>query len=154
MNQKSLSRWLKAIIIGTGLGAASIYIFVLPMYYGPLTVEGEYKTRMILLAFTAIPAFLMLRLAWKIATNIGKDQSFSLENAKFLKHIAIYALVDSVYYFIMNVYLFAVGWNQNVNILVIALIAFVGVVIAVAAACLSHLVLKAATLQEQSDFTI
>ena len=87
-------------------------------------------------------------------TNIGFDNSFCEENAQYLKKISILAACDCAYFFVMLV----IGIVMNAvhpGILFIALFAiFAGIVIAVATAALSHLVYKAAALQDQSDLTI
>ena len=44
--------------------------------------------------------------------------------------------------------------NHPGILLVSLLICVIGIAISIAAACLSHLVRKAADLQEQSDFTV
>ena len=85
---------------------------------------------------------------------IAKDESFTVKNAEYLKKISFLATVDVVFLLAWNVILFALKMS-NLNIfLVCLLIDFMGVVIAVIFAALSHLVGKAAVLQEQSDYTI
>ncbi len=157
MNQKNLALWLKIIVIGVGIAGLLIYFWLLPTIGKDLAVE-EFKhlywPYLITIWVTAVPIYWALVLAWKIFTNIGLDNSFCEENAHYLKKISILAACDCAYFFIMTVigtFLKAV----HPGILLIALFAiFTGIAIAVATAALSHLVYKAAALQDQSDLTI
>ena len=109
---------------------------------------------MIFLWCTAIPCYIVLVLGWKIAGNIGADRSFSKENAELLQSIAWLIAGDILFFFLGNAILFFCSMNHPGILLVSLLICVIGIAISVAAACLSHLVRKAADLQEQSDFTV
>ena len=109
---------------------------------------------MIFLWLTAVPCYAVLALGWKIAVNIGNDHSFSAENAGLLQHIAWLIAGDILFFFLGNAVLFFLGMNHPAIILIALLICAIGIAVSVAAACLSHLVRKAADLQEQSDFTV
>jgi hypothetical protein len=103
---------------------------------------------------TAIPCYIALVLAWRIASNIGADKSFSLANASLFKWISILAAADSAFFFVGNIVLWLLNMNHPGIVVFSLLVVFAGVAVAVAAAALSHLVVKAADLQEQSDWTI
>ena len=90
----------------------------------------------------------------KIAENIGRDQSFTVANAKYLKWISILAMGDAALFFLGNIVYLFLNMNHPVIVLFSLLVVFAGVTVAIAAAALSHLVLKAEVLQEQSDWTI
>lgn len=83
-----------------------------------------------------------------------KDRSFSNENAKYLKWISWLAAGDGIFFFIGNVVLLFINMSHPGVALFSLIVVFAGVAVAVAAAALSHLVKKAAALQEQSDLTI
>ena len=91
---------------------------------------------------------------WKIAGNIGNDKSFSAENAKLLKYISLAAAGDSAFFLLGNAVLLLLNMSHPGVVLASLLIVIIGVCIAVASACLSHLVGKAAALQEEADLTI
>ena len=159
MNQASLSRSLKMILAGVGICGLIVYFAVLPAVGGDLRTgypefAGWYRPWLIFLWCTSVPCFLVLALGWKIAGNIGADRSFSLENAQLLRRIAWLAAGDTVFFFAGNVVLFFLSMNHPGILLASLLICFAGVAVTVAAVCLSHLVHKAAELQEQSDLTI
>ena len=110
--------------------------------------------RLIFPWITAIPCYAALFFGWRIACNIGQDKSFSLENARLLQVIAWLVAGVTLYYFIGNVVFLFLNMNHPGIILIALLICAVGVSITIAAVCLSHLVKKAADLQEQSDLTV
>ena len=113
-----------------------------------------YYPWLIVLWISAIPCYLVLLNGWKIATEIARDNSFSLENAHYLKRICMFALADSAYFFIANLVLFFLNMNHPAILLASLFADFAGVVVAVTAAGLSHLVLKAAAIQQENELTI
>ena len=159
MEQKALARWLKGILIGVGICGLIVYFLLIPGYGGTLRsmypeFAGRYWPWLLFIWGSSIPCFIAVGLCWKIVSNIGNDRSFSMENAKLLKWIAQLALGDTCYFFVGNLVLLVCNQSHPGVVLFSTLIVFVGVAIAVAAAALSHLVKKAADLQEQSDLTI
>ena len=159
MNQKKLAAWLKGIIIGIGLCGIVICFVILPDIGESFRVSypefaGWYWPWMIFLWCAAVPCFAALAMGWKVAENIGRDRSFSEANARLLQHIAWLAAGDTAFFFSGNVVLTFLSMNHPGILLASLLICFAGVAVTVAAVCLSHLVYKAADLQEQSDLTI
>ena len=159
MEQKALARWLKIIIIGLGVCGLIVYLGVIPGYGTSLISQyPEFSNRywpwLIFLWLTGLPCYAALVLGWRVAGNIGKNRSFSLENAKLLSWVSRLAAGDAVFFFVGNVALLLLDMSHPGVVLLSLLAVFAGVAISVAAACLSHLVRKAADLQEQSDLTI
>lgn len=158
MSQRSLSNWLKMMILGVGICGILICVLVFPALTDELEplLNERWVCRawLILLWITSIPCFIALGFSWRVISNIGNDQSFTQENAGLLKRISALAIVDAAFLFVWNMVLFFLNANHPSTLLACLLIDFVGVVIAVIFAALSHLVLKAADLQEQSDLTI
>ena len=159
MKQTSLSKWLKIIIIGCGICGLLIYALVMPSIGQTLASENPEMSSyfwpwLIFIWATGIPCYIALFFAWKIAANIGVDKSFSLSNAKLLKWISILAAGDAAFFFLGNIVFLLLNMNHPSIVLLSLIIVFAGVAISVAAAALSHLVMKAADLQEQSDLTI
>ena len=145
MKQKKLANWLKVMIVGVGICGALFAVLVLPALG---------KSIMMCSLLTGLPCYIALWFSWEIMSNIANDKSFTVENAEHLKKISFLAIVDVVFLLAWNVALFALKIS-NVNVLLVCLlIDFMGIVIAIIFAALSHLVGKAADLQEQSDFTI
>lgn len=94
MEQKHLSKWLKLILIGVGICGLIVYVAVIPMYGLSLrTLYPEFGNRfwpwLIFIWVSGIPCFMVVYFSWKIATNIGKDLSFTEQNASFLKRFLL-----------------------------------------------------------------
>ena len=159
MEQKLLSKWLKFIIIGVGICGIIIYAIVFPIT-GQMVVKQYEEVKAYFLPWllfiwaTGIPCYIALVFAWKIATNIGDDHSFSKINAKLLKWISMLAVGDAAFFLGGNLLFLILNMNHPSVVLISFIIVFVGIAVAVASAGLTHLVLKAAVLQEQSDLTI
>ena len=71
MTQKSLSKWLKGIIIGIALCGLVIYGFLLPMFGRDLAVANPefaycYEPWLAILWISAVPCYLVLYNGWKI----------------------------------------------------------------------------------------
>ena len=159
MEQKGLATWLKIILVGVGICGLVVYFVVFPSYGESLVSDyPEFSNRfwpwLIFLWISGIPCYAVLVFGWKIAANIGRDQSFSNANAKYLKWIAWLAAGDGVFFFVGNIVLLFTNMSHPGIALFSLLLVFAGVAVAVASAVLSHLVQKAAVLQEQSDLTI
>ncbi len=159
MEQKTLARWLKGILVGVGLCGLIVYAAVVPTL-SAYVLEGypEFAASIlpwkIFIWCSALPCFAVLWYAWKIADNIGADCSFTDENAKNLQYIAGLAAGDALFFFLGNILLLFLNMNHPGIVLVSCVVVFIGIAVAVASAALSHLVKKAVALQEQSDLTI
>lgn len=159
MKQKSLANWLKVSIILVALGGIFVYAGVLPMVGKDFIADAPWKSSwyypwLIFIWFTALPCYAVLVLGWQIATSIGRDRSFTEDNARRLKVVSILAEIDSCFVLLVNVIFFFLGLNQSGLFVVNMLIVTGGIVIAVVMAVLSHLVQKAAELQAENDLTI
>ncbi len=171
MNQKAFANWLKAILVGVGIGGVLLYFVVLPIIGTNLAVSWSFDSRisddpwqmflescywvwLIFLWCSGVPCFTVLGYCWKIATRIGRDQSFSVENAKAFRVISWLAAGDAAFFFVGNIVLLLVNYSHPGIFLCAMLVVFVGVAVAIGAACLSHLVQKAAELQDEHELTI
>jgi hypothetical protein len=159
MDQVRLSRWLKAIIIGTGICGTVIYFLVFPMIGKDIVSDypefhSWYWPWLIFLWITAVPCYIALVSGWKIAADIGRDRSFSFENAKRLKLISILAAADAILVFAGNLIFLFLNMSHPSVFLMALLVVFVGIALSVVFAALSHMVLKAAKLREENELTI
>jgi hypothetical protein len=159
MEQKHLSNWLKLILVGLGVCGAITYALVIPMCGLRLRAEyPEFSNRfwpwLIFLLASGIPCFAVLACSWKLSTNVGRDRSFTEENASLLRAISVLSAGDAGFFFVGNLAFLVLDLSHPSVVLASFAVVFVGVAVAVAAAVLSHLVKKAAALQEQSDLTI
>ena len=159
MKQKALSGWLKAAVIGLGIVGLFVYAFIIPSYGGSLRAQYPefancYWPWVIFLWGSGVPCYAALVFGWKIFGNIGRDRSFCAENAKYMQAISLLAAGDTVYFFLGNVILLLLNMSHpGVTLFSMAVVA-IGTAVFIAAAALSHLIRKAAVLQEQSDLTV
>lgn len=159
MSQISLSRWLKGILLGIAFCGMIIYFFLIPTLGRDLVDANPefaycYQPWMIVILLSAVPCYLALYFAWLITSEIAKDNSFSLKNAKYLKYISIIALLDSGFVFLVNLIFLLLNMNHPSILIGCLFVEFAGVAVAVVAAALSHLVQKAAEIQMENELTI
>ena len=159
MTQKSLSNWLKGVILEIAVCGLIIYAGLIPLFGKDLAQANPefaycYYPWLIVLWISAVPCSLVLYYGWRITVEIAKDNSFSMENAFYLKRISSLAILDSGYFFIANLVLLFLNMNHPGILLASLFVDFAGVVVAVAAAALSHLVQKAAEIQQENELTI
>ena len=159
MGQKTLSKWLKLVIVGTALCGLAVYLAVVPSYGAAVAERNpefayRYWPWMIFIWLTALPFFTALVFGWRIAANIGRDRSFTMDNAFLLKWILWLAAGDGIFFFVGNVLFLALNLSHPGVTLFSMLAVFAAVAVSVGAAALSHLVRKAAALQDENDLTI
>lgn len=160
MKQEILAKWLKIIIIGVSICMLIVYAYVTPAFGSNLVYNmypefiSWYKPWLIFILITAIPIILALASCWRIASEIGRDNSFSYKNAKMLKRIAVLAIADAGYFFLGNVVLLFANMNHPGILMLSLMLAFAGIAIAVAFLGLSYLVTKAAEIREENELTI
>ena len=160
MKSKSMAKWLKFILFGAAACGLAVYLWIIPEMGKTIAAWDNgafapfYWPWLIFLWATGVPCFAALVLAWKIAGNIGADRPFSLANVGLLKGIARLAAGEAAFFFLGNVVLLLLNMNHPSVVLCSLLLVFAGAAIAIASAALSHLVRRAAELQEQSDWTI
>ena len=154
LDQKKLAIWLKAIVVGCALCGLALFGFILPRFLAYVAEEVPdlpHKAWLIFMWVLAVPCYAVLVCIWKMANEIGNDNSFSLENAKLLKYIAVLAGVDSSLLLIGNLIFLLTKHSIPTLALVSAFVCFIGLAISVGAACLSYLVHKSTLMQEDVD---
>lgn len=159
MKLTAIEKCLKGIIIGFAICGGIAAALILPNLGGIFRMRYPefshwFYPWLIFLWITIIPCYLVLISAWKVAGNIGADQSFSYENGTHFKRISFYALADSIFFFAGNILFWLIGINHPGIVIISLLIVFVGLSISLACKALSQLVDNAAKLQEENDLTI
>ena len=159
MEQHRLIKWLKFLVIFAAGCGIVIDLGVLPgvgSWMVDLAPEfgGYFWPWFAFLWILSIPCYMALWMAWKIFTDIEKDRAFTMENAERMGNISFLAAADAVILVVGNVLYLFLNMNHPGVLLAAFFIALVGIAIAAAAAMLSHLIRKAAKLQDESDWTI
>ncbi len=159
MSQKSLTGWLKAIILITATLSLLAFLCIL-FVIGPDMVNNypEFSNRylpwVIFITIIFIPYFIALGLSWPVTLSIEDKTVFSIKNAKIFKSVSALAIIDSCFVLIGNIILLLLNMSHPSVFLALSIIVFVGIAAAVVCAIISHLLVKAAHLKEQSDLTI
>lgn len=156
MNQNSLAKWIKGIVLEVGICCVIVYFIIIPILGNTLVEQAIefqycYWPWLILIWITAIPCYLILFYVWKIANEVNNDNSFSMINAGYLKKIMILALGDVTGFFIANVIYLLLNMNHPGIFILALFFCFAGIVVAVIAAVLAHLVEKAALIKAEND---
>ena len=159
MSQKELSRWLRAVVIVCWCGCALLGLLLVPALAAEtaeLNPELAYLKWPCLIFFWCALAVVIAALAYayRIFAEIGRDNSFCITNARRLRIISHLALGDTVAWLVFMVVLTILAPMHPVVFLLMLAVLIAGTAVAVAAAALSHLTLKAASLQDENDLTI
>lgn len=159
MKLKTLSIWIKAVLLGFAVCGVGILGFAVPSIGQSLVsaypeFASAYIPWTIFLWIAAVPCFVVLVLGWQIASNIARDNAFSSANAKLLRIIAILSAIDAVYFFIGNIVLWLLNMNHPGLVLMSLVVVFLGAAICVASFALSHLTSRAADIEDENRYTI
>lgn len=159
MNQLNLSKWLKAVIIGIGICGTVIYFYVFPTFgkhYVALYPEFLYcyLPWLIYLWISAIPCYITLVCGWKIADEIGNNNSFSNKNSNLLKLISILSGSYSAFIFIGNIIFLFLNMNHITIAFLSIIVAIAGTAVSITTAALSNFVFKAVQINEENQLTI
>ncbi len=159
MTQKKLSKYLCFIV--SFLALAGMFCLVVMAPKVGISLAGKYQKfshlytpSLIFIWICAIPFYLGLYAAYLIAKDIGRDRSFSKDNSHRLKRIGIYCIMESVMIFIIIFSLIMMHVLNPILHMILILLSLTVVALSVICFALSHLVLKAAKLQEENDLTI
>ncbi len=166
MGQKELSLLLKIVVVVLAVFLALTLGFFLPplareifLFLAEDLSEGAagalaYYGIPGVIILSSLPCFVSLRLAWKIFNEIGRNNSFCLENARRLRTISRLALADTALYLVLFSVFFAMGAAHPSLTLIYIVVILFGTAMAIVCAALSHLTRKAADLKSDSDLTI
>lgn len=159
MEQHTLVRWLKLLVLFAAACGAALDIAILPME--GLRLAAAYPEFawcfwpwLVFLWMLSIPCYLALLAAWRIFRNIERDQAFTMQNAEHMSHISFLAAADAGLLVLGNGIYLILGMSHPGILLHSFLWAFIGILAAVASAALAQLIQKAAKLQDESDWTI
>ena len=159
MRQKELSIWLKAVVTIVFVCCAATAVFIMPAI-GRAAAAREhaqawlYRPCLIFFWISLVPVVWALMLAWGIAVDIGRDNSFCMRNALRLRTVSRLAAADTLLYLAAAITLGVLGALEVPGLLVFLAVMISGAAIAVIMAALSHLIAKAAVIKADNDLTI
>ena len=159
MKQSELSKWLKVIAAVAALCCVALGAYIMPLLGDDVVQQfPEYRNMywpcLVFFWVTELPVLAALVCAWQIFTQIGRDNSFCMENAARLRTVSRLAILDTVLYVLAAVALAVLKLLHPSLLIADMAVVFVGLAVAVASAALSHLTQKAASLKDENDLTI
>ena len=159
MKQKKISLWLKAVTIAIALmglaffGSATAYAFAFrPDYNDPVPVY--LRQNIVFLWVTAILCFLVLFFFWKIINEIGNDNSFSMENVKNFKSMAVCGVLIILEYVLRIIVWLIKGDLEFIPLTYTLLKIFVFIIFVILCIAMSKLVQNAYEIKQENELTI
>ena len=159
MQQMEVSKWLKSITILTAIAGLIFFFAVMPLM--AREVAEEYPEAAYLMWpgmiygwGIGVICYAILYQFWKVCVEIGRDNSFSAENAASFRIISRLAALLAGAWFGGVVFLAIVHALGPAFAIIMILFAFICVVVSVLAAALSHLIYKSYEMRRENDLTI
>ena len=159
MKQNEVSKWLKGISIAIAIMGLIFFGVLVPRI--ALECKASYPEVDFLFWPGLIGTWIVggfgyaiLYQFWSVCVQIGKDNSFSMENAKSFACICKIAVVNTILLFGSMLFVGFHSWLNPGFLLLFIGIIFISITIAVLAAALSHLILKAYEMKTENDLTI
>lgn len=159
MERMETAKWLKGITIIIGVVGLVFFLVLMPMmaeYYEETYPALAYLKwpGMIYGWGIGVLCYAVLFQFWKVCVEIGKDNSFSKENAKSFLVISRLTAVLAVVWFAGIVALAFEKCLVLSDTIFLLLIVFVFIVLAILAAALSHLIYMAYEMRRENELTI
>lgn len=169
MNQKKISRWLKAIVIVLGLmgigffGLRTWYAFYLKspdistLSWQSALFSGRTNLLWDTIVFSwynAILCYIILFQFWKVCTQIGADNSFSLENARAFHSMALCGIAAAVGFALRLCWIGMIGSLRPELFIFIFAEILLSLMFFVLCEALSRLVRNAYEVKNENDLTI
>ena len=159
MEQKNITRWLKAATIEIGLlglayfGGFTLYAFKFKPDYND-SIPIYIRQNIFFLWVTALFCYLILFFFWRIINEIGKDNSFSMENVKNFNNMAFCGLLIVIEY-IIRIIIWLIKDNLNLVALSYTLLKIIVFIIyIILCIAMAKLVHNAYDIKTENDLTI
>ena len=159
MKQKAITYWLKAVAISIGLlglaffgGATAYAFFYKPDYNEP--VPEYLRQNIVSFWISAVICYTILFFFWRIVSEIGKDNSFSLENVKNFKCMAGCGVAAIIEYIIRIIVWLIRGDFTLIALSYTLLKIFVFIIFIILCYAMSRLVQNAYEIKQENELTI
>lgn len=155
--QKKISNWLKGLDI---LLSLMVLTFFVGVTYAKLNIPDLFyriESTNVFLIFAwivAICIFVVLFEFWKVCTQIGMDNSFSIENSEYFHHMTISGVVAAITFLGRIIWILIAQEVNIMSILIIAVEIILSLMFAVLAEAMSKLILNAYEMKHENDLTI
>ena len=153
--QKQIAKWLKGLCIFLVVAGAAFFVGLLMLkIWGLYPIVKELNHWVLCFSgFMAILYFGVLYQFWKVCTEIGNDNSFSLENAQSFHRMAAYGIASFVSYMVRIIY-FIVTAFSSYGILYALVMGILSLVFVVICEAMSQLIRNAYEVKLENDLTI
>lgn len=158
MNDKLLSALTRIAILIIGICGLLSCLLWIPISIGNGTLQHlPWESLSFLIQYVfhwivSLPCFVLLFFAWKITSSMNSGKLFLQKNAVYASYASIILAIDISIFLIGNILFSILGWSNW--ILLHILIAVIGLVVSIFMYVLSKYLIRAALLQEESDFTV
>ena len=159
MTQSEISKWLKAVTVLLAVMGMVFFFMVIPVL---AVISKRYYPELAFLFYPglvydlmiAVPCYAILYHFWQVCRQIGCDNSFSKENADAFAAISRLAFFLMIEWFVGLPLLAIGGWMKTGALVILIFGVFLSMIVTIAAAALSHLILKAYELRQENELTI
>jgi len=159
MNQKTITYWLKAVIYAIGLlglmffVGATVYAYLFKPDYNQL-LPIYLRQNIVFLWITAVICYMILFFFNSIVNEIGKDNSFSMENVKNFKSMAICGVLFVIQHIIQIIIWLIKGETGLIQLSYCLLKILVFIIFIILCIAMSKLVQHAYTIKQENELTI
>lgn len=157
MKQKKISIKLKAldlilaIIVAAFFVGASIFKVKNPDFF----YNTDSTTIFLIFAWiTAICIFIVLKEFWDVCTQIGNDNSFSIENSKSFHQMNICGIIAAVAFGIRLIWVLATGHTSLTACVILIGEIALSIMFSIIAEALSQLIMNAYEVKHENELTI
>lgn len=165
MKNQTASTLLLAILACLGIFGLAFFLWILPesaRLILDLSVYDTYGTRYSTFYYawisfawvTAIPCYVALFFAVRVALRMGKGEAFSRVTAKDINRFALCALVDACFVLAVNVVFSFLNLSHPGIFLFFILVELFGVAIYILFRILAAYVMQAAAIREEQELTV
>lgn len=159
MKQAEIAGWLKGITYTIGMMGAVVFFVLAPMLAGKMKTDHPdaaflYWPVLVYNFVIAVCCYAILFQFWKVCHQIGRDNSFSMENAVAFKQICRLAVLLAAIWFVGFAAISVLHSMQPVILLFLIFAILISFAVAICAAALSHLVFKAYEMRRENELTI
>lgn len=157
MKQHKISNWLKGLDIILAIMLVAFFVGATIATHMEKNAFYEVKSQTVFIVFiwyTAACCFIVLLEFWKVCTQIGNDNSFSIENSHSFRLMAVCGIAASAGFAIRLIWLIATACITPLSFLIILTEIILGLMFAVLAEAMSRLILNAYEVKHENDLTI
>lgn len=156
MKQKKISYWLKGMVL---MLAVLGILFFGPLTYFAFHMRAENPdsllwTFIFFSWYTAVLCYVVLFEFWKVCTEIGRDNSFSMENAASLHHMGMCALAAGAGFFVRFIWFLLIREIHPAAILLIIFEILLCMIFITLCEALSKLTQNAYEVKRENELTI